>query len=198
MEHWAYDEAPAPLGLVPVEGRGSLPFALVHGESLLAAASWALTTAGVRLYDLSVPFEQVRERCREEDVDLVVHDPLCPLTPVEFLVEALELARSTRAVVLGVRPVTDTVKEYDAQPDGSVRLGATVDREGLASLASPVVLPGTVVAALEDLPTDDLGRLVLDLAARFPVRQLPAPALARRVVDAEDLQVLAALSSSRD
>ena len=30
-----------PLGIVPTDARGSLPFALVHGESLVAAASWA-------------------------------------------------------------------------------------------------------------------------------------------------------------
>lgn len=197
MESWAYDETPAPLGLVPVEGRGSLPFALVHGESLLAAASWALTTAGAQLYDLAVPFEQVRERCRDEDVDLVVHDPLCPLTPVEFLLEAIALARSTRAVVVGVRPVTDTVKQYDARPDGAVRLGSTVDRDGLVALASPVVLPAAVVAALDDLPTDDLLGLVVALSGRFPVRHLQAPALARRVADVEDLQVLSALSTTR-
>lgn len=197
MDPWPYDETPAPLGLVPVEGRGSLPFALVHGESLLAAASWALTTAGAQLYDLAVPFAQVRDRCRDEDVDLVVHDPLCPLTPVDFLVDAVDLARSTRAVVVGVRPVTDTVKEYDARPDGVVRLGATVDRDGLVALASPVVLPAAVVAALDDLPTDDLLGLVVDLSARFPVRHLEAPALARRVTDVDDLQVLAALSATR-
>ena len=66
-----------PLGVVPTEGRGSLPFALVHGESLVAAASWALTTAGVELFDYSVSFEAVQDAGQA----LVVHDPLCPLTP---------------------------------------------------------------------------------------------------------------------
>ncbi|KQT92298.1 hypothetical protein ASG49_10255 [Marmoricola sp. Leaf446] len=194
MTDWPYDDEPdPPLGLVPVEGRGSLPFALVHGESLLAAASWALTTAGATLYDLAVPFEQVRER----GLDLVVHDPLCPLTPVEFLLEAIALARSTGAVVVGVRPVTDTVKQYDAPPDGRLRLGATVDRDGLVALASPVVLPAAVLAALDDLDTDDLAGLVAGLSRRFPVRHLPAPALARRVADEADLEVLAALSATR-
>lgn len=195
MDDWAYDEdetAP-PLGLVPVEGRGSLPFALVHGESLLAAASWALGAAGVTLYDLAVPFEVVRE----QGLDLVVHDPLCPLTPVDFLVEAVELSRSTGAVVVGVRPVTDTVKEYDAPLGGPLRLGATVDREGLVALASPVVLPAAVLAALDGLDTDDLARLVAELSRRFPVRHLEAPALARRVADVADLEVLAALSAAR-
>ena len=30
------DTTRTPVGLVPVEGRGSLPFALLHGESLVA------------------------------------------------------------------------------------------------------------------------------------------------------------------
>jgi 2-C-methyl-D-erythritol 4-phosphate cytidylyltransferase len=70
-----------PLGIVPTDGRGSLPYALVHGESLVAAASWALTTSGVELFDYSVPFETVQEAERA----LVLHDPLCPLTPVTFI-----------------------------------------------------------------------------------------------------------------
>ena len=32
--------------------RGSLPFALVHGEPLVACAAWALGEAGVHLVDL--------------------------------------------------------------------------------------------------------------------------------------------------
>lgn len=196
MDPWAddpyADEPVAPLGLVPVEGRGSLPFALVHGESLLAAASWALTTAGATLYDLGVPFAQVQE----QGLDLVVHDPLCPLTPVEFLREAVALSRSTGAVVVGVRPVTDTVKQYDAPPGGPLRLGATVDRDGLVALASPVVLPAAVLAALDDLPVDDLAGLVVELSRRFPVQHLQAPALARRITSTDDLEVLAALSAT--
>ena len=42
-------EALEPIGLVPWEGRGSLPFALVYGESLVATASWAMAAAGVPL-----------------------------------------------------------------------------------------------------------------------------------------------------
>ena len=47
--------------MVPIDGRGSLPFALVHGESLVAAASWALTTAGAELFDYDVAFEAVQD-----------------------------------------------------------------------------------------------------------------------------------------
>ncbi len=41
-----------------------MPFALVHGESLVAAASWALTAAGVELFDFSVSFEAVQDAGR--------------------------------------------------------------------------------------------------------------------------------------
>src|SRR4051795_522353 len=174
-----------PLGIVPTDARGSLPFALVHGESLVAAASWALTTAGVELFDYVVSFEAVQEA----DRPLVVHDPLCPLTPAAFLADAVEECERTGAVVVGVRPVTDTVKEYE----GSM-LGATLDRDDLVCITSPVVLPAAVVAALDGLETDDLAELVAQLSGQFPVRHLPAPPLGRRIVDESDLEALVALS----
>ena len=179
------DSLGPPLGIVPTEGRGSLPFALVHGESLVAAASWAVTTAGAELYDYSVPFAAVQAA----ECALVVHDPLCPLTPAAFLEEAIEECEQTGAVVVGVRPLTDTVKEYD-EP----LLGATLDRTGLVCVTSPVVLPAAVVAALETLDTSDLAGLVAELSQRFPVRHLRAPSLGRRIVDEADLEVLVALS----
>lgn len=178
---------PEPLGVVPIEGRGSLPFALVHGESLVAAASWALTSAGATLFDFGVPFAAVQDAGEM----LVIHDPLCPLTPVAFLQEAIAECARSGAVVVGVRPVTDTVKEHDGE-----RLGATVDRDELICVTSPVALPATVVAALDELVTDDLAELVAELTGRFPVLHLEAPPLGRRIVDRADLQVLAALSSS--
>lgn len=181
-----------PLGVVPVEGRGSLPYSLVHGESFVAAASWALTSAGVELFDFDVEWEQVRSSGRM----LVLHDPLCPLTPVEFLARAVEEAEASGAVVVGTRPVTDTIKAYDAAADGTIRLGATVDRDTLISVTSPVVLPATVVEALEELDLRDLPRLVAELAQRYPVRRIEAPPLGRRVLGEDDLAVLAALSES--
>jgi 2-C-methyl-D-erythritol 4-phosphate cytidylyltransferase len=181
-----------PLGIVPTEGRGSLPYALVHGESLVAAASWALSTAGAELFDFSVPFESVQQA----ETALVLHDPLCPLTPAGFIEEAIEECERTGAVVVGVRPVTDTVKEY-APSTGSGRaafLGATLDREGLVCVTSPIVLPATVVAALDRLDADDFAALVAELSKRFPVRHLEAPALGRRIVAEADLEILVALS----
>ncbi len=181
------------LGVVPVDGRGSLPYALVHGESLVAAASWALSTAEIDLFDYTVSFATLQETGRP----LVLHDPLCPLTPAGFLAEAVEDCTRTGAVVVGVRPVTDTVKEYaagTAAGDEASRVGATVDRDGLVCVTSPVVLPAAVVAALDSVDADDFAALVAELSQRFPVRHLPAPPLGRRVADEADLDVLAALS----
>lgn len=177
-----------PLGWVPVEGRGSLPFALVHGESLVAAASWALGEAGVRLFDASVGFDQVRQ----SGLALVLHDPLCPLTPVEFLVAAVARSEETGAVVVGFRPVTDTVKTTD----GGL-LGETVDRAGLRSVTTPVVLPGAVLATLDQLDASDFPALVAALADRTEVVWLESPPLARRVGDRAEIAELEALSRAQ-
>jgi 2-C-methyl-D-erythritol 4-phosphate cytidylyltransferase len=174
-----------PLGWVPIEGRGSLPFALVHGESLVAAASWALGEAGIVLFDATVTFDQVRASGRA----LVLHDPLCPLTPVDFLVVAVRRSEETGAVVVGFRPVTDTVKTVDGG-----WLGETLDRTGLRSVTSPVVIPADVLAGLDDLDDADVPALVAALAEHAAIVWLEAPPLSRRVRDADDLLDLEALS----
>jgi 2-C-methyl-D-erythritol 4-phosphate cytidylyltransferase len=172
--------------VVPVEGRGSLPFALWRGESLVAVASLALENAGVRLLDFNTPWSAVRAA----EAPLVVHDPLCPGTPVAFLSSVVSSVRPDGPVLAGVRPVTDTVKEL-----GGGVVGETVDRSGLVSLASPVVLPAGVVAALPDWPDlTDLPALVASLAERFEVSFVEAPAEGRRIVDESDLRLLAAAS----
>jgi 2-C-methyl-D-erythritol 4-phosphate cytidylyltransferase len=180
-----------PLGWVPVEGRRSLPFALVHGESLVAAASWALGEAEVTLFDATVPFDEVRRSARP----LVLHDPLCPLTPVAFLRDAVERSAETDEVVVGFRPVTDTVKRTDGD-----RLGATVDRAGLREVTSPVVVPARVLGQLGEpegaqlLHGGDLSALVAALAPLSQLVWLEAPALGRRVREVDDLPALEALS----
>jgi 2-C-methyl-D-erythritol 4-phosphate cytidylyltransferase len=174
------------LGTVVETGRGSLPFALVHGEPLVSAAAWAMGEAGVHLVDLGTSWEAVTDA----GVPFVLHDPLCPLTPPEFIVECVSHAAARGAVTVGVRPVTDTVKEYAEE-----RVGATVDRGALLQVVSPVVLPVAVVAALEGPPTGDFAALVAELAARFPVETREAPAQARRVADESDLRVLEALTA---
>ena len=173
------------LGWVPVEGRGSLPFALVHGESLVAVASWAMGEAGIALFDASITFEQVRRAGRP----LVLHEPLCPLTPVDFLRVALEHGEATGSVVVGFRPVTDTVKHAEGE-----LLGATVDRTTLRAVASPVVVPPAVLETLDSLDATDFPALVAALAGHAPIAWLEAPPLARRVSDAQDVADLEALS----
>lgn len=179
------DDISTAVGIVPVEGRGSMPFAMLHGESLVAVASWALEDAGVELLDFTAAWSDVQAR----DAALVLHDPLCPGTPAEFLARAVEAA-ADGAVVVGVRPVTDTVKTID---DGV--LGDTVDREGLVEVASPVVLPATVVAALSEQPVlDDFAELVALLRERHEVTLMEAPPQARRVADESDLRLVEQLA----
>jgi 2-C-methyl-D-erythritol 4-phosphate cytidylyltransferase len=121
---------------------------------------------------------------------LVLHDPLCPLTPPGFVAECVA-ASEDGAVVVGVRPVTDTVKVV---VNGYV--GATVDRDALLQVASPVVLPAAVVAEFDELPTSDLAALVAALAPHVPVVTREAPPSARRVGGTDDLRLLEALTSS--
>jgi 2-C-methyl-D-erythritol 4-phosphate cytidylyltransferase len=177
------------LGTVVETDRGHLPFALVHGEPLVAAAAWALGEAGVFIVDLGTGWDQLAAG----EVPFVLHDALCPLTPPGFIAECVAHAEASAAVTVGVRPVTDTVKEV---ADG--RLGQTVDRGELLQVVSPVVLPATVVAALDGVPTADFAGLVAELSERFPVETLEAPAEARRVAGEPDLRVLEALTTPAD
>ena len=65
------------LGLVVDEDRGSLPYRLLRGESLVACAAWALGAAGVTLVDFVITWEQLTTL----GAPLVLHDALCPATP---------------------------------------------------------------------------------------------------------------------
>ena len=182
----AGDEVQA-LGWVPLEGRGSLPFALVHGESLVAAASWAVGEAGIQLFDASVAFAQVRDSGRP----LLLHDPLCPLAPADFLAAAVEQCLATGRTVVGFRPVTDTVKRRE----GDV-LGATVDRSRLRTVTTPVVVPAEVLEDLETLDASDFPGLVAALARYGEIEWVEAPAIAGRIGSEAELAVLEALSRS--
>ncbi|HET8603096.1 MAG TPA: hypothetical protein VFM09_04150 [Marmoricola sp.] len=181
-----------------------MPFALVHGESLVAAASFALERAGVRLVDFNVPWAALRTELVEEDRPLVLHDPLCPLTPPDFVVAAVRECLASDAVVVGVRPVTDTLKQLEDGPEdgpgdrlAGATVGATIDRDDYVSVCSPVVLPAAVVADLVEAPdTDDFAVLVARLREGHAVRLLEAPPLARRVTQQADLPLLEALSAT--
>jgi len=192
VESEAYDdeagEAERPMGFVVDEDRGSLPYRVIHDEALVAAAAWAMGEAGVDLVDITVPWHVIADLGRP----LVLHDPLCPMTPPAFIAECARTAVARDEVVVGVRPVTDTVKQIE---DG--RLGRTVDRDGLVVVCSPVVLPARVVAALGGRPATDFVELVAGLRSSYDVVLVDAPPTARRVASDEDLRVLEALTHPR-
>jgi 2-C-methyl-D-erythritol 4-phosphate cytidylyltransferase len=134
---------------------------------------------------------------RDSGRPLVLHDPLCPLTPAAFLVEAIARSARDDEVVVGVRPVTDTVKQLrgDQQPD---RVGATLDRESRLQVASPIVLPALVLAGLSEAPDlSDFAAFVDVLRAVTTVSWLEAPAAARRISEESEIEVLEALSPER-
>lgn len=191
----AFDISVPAAGVVVDEGRGALPFHLIHGESLVATAAWAAGEAGIDLIDLTVAWAVLAERGDA----LVLHDPLCPMTPPAFLASCADRAAVEDRVVVGVRPVTDTVKVVA----GGV-LGATVDRDGLVMVCSPVVLPPSVVADLlgdeEDLPSTDFVALVALVRERYGddrVLLVEAPPEARRVASDDDIALLQALTDPR-
>ena len=129
---------------------------------------------------------------------VLVHDPRCPLTPASCLQDAVA-AWSARpdAVVVAAQVMSDTVKEL---VDGLVQ--ATVDRDQLRVVASPLVLPRALLQRLHDrgllagcADVDDLVQLVR--AEGAPLVWTPAPALARRVGDAASVALLECLTELR-
>jgi len=174
------------LGMVVDQGRGSLPYSLIHGESLIACAAWGLGDSGVTPIDFSTEWAGVVD----SGEPFVLHDALCPLAPASFISQCLAVAVESDTVVIGFRPVTDTVKQV---ADGIV--GGTVDRTTLRAIASPIVLPARVVAELDAVPSYDFVELASALDARFPVTWVEAPSEARRVSTADELLVLEALTA---
>lgn len=184
------DLGPIALGVVVERDRGSLPFALLQGEPLVACAAWAMGEAGIHLLDLTTPWETVREA----GAPLVWHDALCPATPPDFLAACVRRAVADDAVVAGVLPVTDTVKEVVDTSDGPV-VGATYDRDALRELASPLVLPASVIEHLADWPPPDFREALHLLRGMGEVALVDAPTAARRVRAVADLPLLEALTA---
>ena len=107
----------------------------------------------------------------------VVVDERCPGLDPATLRGLLEEAGDGRARV-GVRPVTDTVKQVR---DGAVT--GTVDRTGLVQVASPLVVP----AAYGEPVGDSLVAMVAGLG---DVLHVEVPAHARRLADVDELRLL--------
>ncbi len=183
------DDAPIPLGVVVEADRGSLPFALLHGEPLVACAAWAMGQAGVQLLDLRTAWDDVRDA----GAPLVWHDALCPMVPPGFIQACVRRAVEAGVVVAGVLAVTDTVKKIVQAPAGAV-VGETLDRDGLRRLASPIVIPPLVVAAVDAWPSTDFRSALAALRRVAEVELLEAPAQAARVTGRQDLARLEALT----
>jgi 2-C-methyl-D-erythritol 4-phosphate cytidylyltransferase len=187
---------PEALGVVVERDRGSLPSALLRGEPLVAWAAWAMGEARVHLLDLTTRWDAVQGT----GLPLVWHDALCPATPPELIAECVRRAVEREVVVGAALPVTDTVKELvlrPDRPDGSTEspvVGPTLDRDGLRHLASPLVLPASVVASLDGWPPADLLTAWTALRAHHAVELVTAPASAMRVHDLADVVRLAAIT----
>lgn len=203
--------ARAQRAVLPLVGRGDLPFALLHGRPLHVHAVRALVDLHPR--DISVVVEAPHlERVRRElarvaptawvldeqewwqatsadPAGLLVHDPLCPLASAAFLGSVADEAEREEASTVAFRPVTDTVKTVVED-----RIQGTIDREGLAGLIAPVVVDRAVVeaavAAGEAPPLGDFGALVSWLRARGRVVLIKGPSLARRVDDTSAVNLL--------
>ncbi len=199
------DRSPGLLGLVVQAGTGDRGLRL-QGRPLLEHAVDALTA--VRGLDVRVLGRGTGD-ARGLDPDgpwrhlapggLVLHDGHCPLLPGSAVREAVQLlsAAGPSAVLVGVRPVTDTIKEV---VDGAVV--GTVDRDALSALASPLVIGADLLDQLaEQLPT--AGRLadltVVLEALPDSARLLPheVPSAGRRLIDADDVVLMECLHGLR-
>ena len=161
-------EAVPALGTVVEQDRGSLPFALIHGEALVTCAVWALGEAGVTPVDLGTEWAGLVDSGEA----FVLHDSLCPMTPAAFIAECVRTALERDRAVVGVLT------------------GAA----GSETVVSPVVLPPSVVAACDGEPPSDFDALVAWLRRDFEVVTLPAPVSARRVTSAADVAELERLT----
>ncbi len=195
------------VGIVPLESRGSLPLVELHGEPMFVHPARALLASG--------RVERVVLTCAPGDVDrvaalvsrrkapvevvaapawwsaarpegVVLADPLCPLVPPSFVAHVLDEAGAGAAA--GYRPVTDTVKTVVDQ-----RIAGTLDRDTLAVVTSPVVIPGRLCRGDDLVPTHDFAVLATWLRERGGLTLVKAPSMARRVGDESAVRVLECL-----
>ncbi len=203
------------LGVVPALGRGALVHQALAGGPLCASAVDLLgrlanppvmviidpgqaavrkaLTAQKLITDVAeCPRDDDRVRAAMAAADLVViHDPLCPLVPPAFVRRLLSSASPGR-VLVGVRPVVDTVKATL----GGVITG-TVDRDALRIVSSPVVAAGSRFSQIPDLTSalSDLSALVEILRKGDDVDLQVAPSSSSRVEDASGLELMASVEA---
>jgi 2-C-methyl-D-erythritol 4-phosphate cytidylyltransferase len=187
--------------LLVVTGRSELAFHDLHGEPLYAHALRALAeVAGPVVVGVDRPdLRRVRDDVARWRLPvtvlvhddwwdtvrttpgqgLIAHDVLCPLVTPAFLDDVSRRADDHPAAsFVAVRPVTDTLKTV---VDG--RILGTIDREGLAAVTSPIVVPPALLAEAGDRPppVHDFAAMVTWLRARGDVELVRAPSLGRRV-----------------
>jgi 2-C-methyl-D-erythritol 4-phosphate cytidylyltransferase len=199
------------VGVVPLEGRGRLPFLDLHREALFlhavralldvdAVAGRVVVTVGpgqredvvgaLERSDLPALVQDARAWWRRVNapVTVVLHDPLCPLVPAAFIAGCLEGVRAEGQALVAFRPVTDTIKTV---VDGHIV--DTLDRDLFGIVASPVVFEHDRADAARDRtlpPTHDFGALAMWARERGPVRMRKAPSIGRRVDDPSAVNLL--------
>ncbi len=198
-------ERTALVGVVPLEGRGDLPFALLHGLPLLAhvlrrlldvpALSDVVVTGSpdqhVRAdrvmsdHRLVAPFVEADAFWASVGGAVLLHDPLCPLVGADFVAQMCRRVDDEGSAA-AFRPVTDTVKTVAEE-----QICGTLDRDGLAVVTSPVLVPASLVGG--QVPTHEFGVLAQWLRERGPLSLVRAPSRGRRVGDELALQVLECL-----
>lgn len=196
--------------LLVMSGRSELAFHELHGEPLYAHALRALAqVTGPVLVAVDAPdLRRVRDDVARWKLPVTVlvhddwwptvrdapgsgllaHDVLCPLVTPSFVAEVAGRADERPAVAfVAVRPVTDTLKTVVDD-----RIEGTIDREGLAAVTSPMVVPAGLLAGAGDEapPVHDFAAMVSWLRARGDVELVRAPSLGRRVEHSRAVHLL--------
>lgn len=144
-------------------------FQLLRGEPLLRYAAVALDEADIA----PVPASGVLG-AEPTGMTVIFHDAACPLLDPATIVRLADLAEDTGQVVVGVRPVTDTVKRLADGPGDY--LGETVDRDALQALAAPVVVPAACSDRLAEIDRRVASIPELVAALGFAEKNAPGPA----------------------
>jgi hypothetical protein len=196
--------------LLVVSGRSDLAFLDLHGEPLYAHALRALAAAVGPVGPVLVGVDEPDVRRVRADVErwrlpvtvlvhdrwwdtvrddpaggMLAHDVLCPLVTSSFLASVASRADAQPSTAyVAVRPVTDTLKTV---VDG--KIAGTIDRDGLAAVASPVVVPPGLLVG-DQPPVTDFAAMVTWLRARGEVELVKAPSLGRRVEHPREVHLL--------
>ncbi len=184
--------------LVPVVGRGRLPLDLLHDRSLVEHALSAIPVDAREVAlvvddSISAPagvaavvrLDELTSYCAGHSV--LIHDPLCPLTPRTFIADTAARFSTDRGFAAAAhRPVTDTIKQLVGG-----RIAATIDRERLGVLTSPLLLSEQALSALDGEWAElDFADLVNLLRNYGEVTLIEAPSLGRRVDDESAVMLL--------